>query len=318
MATTTVPPVERVTVENFVRAETNRMFSGLAMAGVNRWQHQRSPAAVEHQVVIRTNRDTLYSHVLVDLADGAWLDLPDAGDRYQSAMVVNQDHFVDAVLHEPGRHRLDVERFGTRYVLVLVRTLADPADEADMAAAHALQDRLVLEAGADEPFTMPEYDTESFDAVRAAVLGLARHWDGSGAFGASNEVDPVAHLLGTAAGWGGLPESEAVYLPVEPGLPATGRYRLTLSDVPVDGFWSVSVYDRNGFFQPNERGAYSVNDLTAVPDPDGRVSVHFGNDGDLPNLLPITEGWNYLLRLYRPRPEVRSGAWSAPRVEVLD
>lgn len=310
--------MERVTVRNFVRAETDRMFAALATAGVNRWQHQRSPARIDRQTVIRMNRDTLYSHVLVDLAAGASLELPDAEGRYQSAMVVNQDHLVDAVLHDPGRHRLGLEQFATRYVLVLVRTLADPADEADMAAAHALQDRLGLEAGSAEPFVLPDYDTESFDAVRAAVLGLARFWDGSGAFGAADEVDPVAHLLGTAAGWGGLPESEAVYLPVQPDLPVTGRYRLTLSDVPVDGFWSVSVYNRAGYFEPNERGAYSVNDLTAVPDGDGRVSVHFGNDGDRPNLLPITEGWNYLLRLYRPHPEARDRSWSAPRVEALD
>jgi hypothetical protein len=31
----------------------------------------------------------------------------------------------------------------------------------------------------------------------------------------------------------------------------------------VDGFWSISVYNADGFFEPNERGAYSVNNITA-------------------------------------------------------
>ncbi len=307
-----------VLVRNFVRAETDRMFDSLGGAGVNRWQHQRTPASVERQPVIRMNRDTLYSQAVVDLAGGATLELPDAGGRYQSAMVVDRDHHVGAVLHEAGRHELTEERFGSRHVVVLVRTLADPGDDADMAAAHALQDQLRLDASSSEPFTMPDYEPESFRAVREAVLELARHWDGfTRAFGRADEVDPIDHLIGTAAGWGGLPASEAMYVGVEPGLPATGLYRLTLADVPVDGFWSVSVYNRAGYFEPNDRGAYSVNDLTAERDPGGSVSIHFGNEGEVPNLLPITEGWNYLVRLYRPRAEVRDGTWTPPRVETL-
>ncbi len=82
------------------------------------------------------------------------------------------------------------------------------------------------------------------------------------------------------------------------------------SDVPVDGFWSISVYNAEGFFEPNERGAYSVNNLTSVPNPDGSVTVCFGGSG--PNSIPITDGWNYLVRLYRPRPEILSGDWRFP------
>ena len=44
----------------------------------------------------------------------------------------------------------------------------------------------------------------------------------------------------------------------------SGEYRLTVRDVPVDGFWSISVYNADGFFEPNERGAYSVNNITAT------------------------------------------------------
>jgi len=298
------------------------MFAALAPKGeVNRLRHRRVPAAIDAQTVIRMNRDTLYSSTVVDLAGGAVLRLPDAGDRYLSAMVVNQDHYVGDVLHEPGDHELTSERCGSRYVAVAVRVLADPGDEADLDVAHALQDQLALEAASAEPFVSPEYDPESFTAVRKAVLELARHWSGiGGAFGRRDEVDPISHLLGTAAGWGGLPQREAVYIPAEPGLPSTGTYRLELGDVPVNGFWSVSVYNRDGFFEPNPRGVYSVNNLTAQREDDGRtVVVHFGNErADLPNLIPITDGWNYMLRLYRPRPSVLDQTWRPPALEVVD
>ena len=135
----------------------------------------------------------------------------------------------------------------------------------------------------------------------------------AGSFGRKEDVNPVHHLIGSAAGWGGLPDAEATYVGVAPGLPV-GEYELTVgADVPVDGFWSISVYNADGFFEPNERGAYSVNNITAAHNDDGSVTVRFGGDGDpARNSLPITDGWNYLVRLYRPREEILTGAWTFP------
>lgn len=314
--------MEQVKVANFVRVETDKMFAALSPKGrVNRFAHRRAPASVDVQPIIRMNRDTLYSTAIVDLAGGATLTLPEADGRYLSAMVVNQDHHVIDVLHDAGEHPIDAARCGTPYCAVLVRVLADPGDPDDVAAANAVQDGLAIAAGSAEPFVAPEVDDESYSAVRKAVLRLARYSDDySKAFGPADVVDPISHLLGTASGWGGLPETEATYLPGTPDLPTSGTYRLEMRNVPVNGFWSISVYNADGYFEPNERGAYSVNDLTAVREDDGRtVHVHFGNGpaDSLPNLLPITDGWNYLIRLYRPRPSVLDGTWRPAPLETL-
>ena len=91
-----------------------------------------------------------------------------------------------------------------------------------------------------------------------------------------------------------------------------------MRDVPVDGFWSISVYNRDGFFERNDRNAYSVNDITAAPNRDGSITVNFGGcSDDRPNCLPITDGWNYTVRLYRPRPEVLDGSWTFPPAEPV-
>jgi hypothetical protein len=37
--------------------------------------------------------------------------------------------------------------------------------------------------------------------------------------------------------------------------------------------------------------------------------------GDRPNCLPIMDGWNYIVRLYRPRSEILDGTWSFPTIE---
>ena len=303
----------KVNADNFALAETHRMMAGLQRdaGGVNRFCHNREPAAIDRQTVIRMNRDTLYSFAVVDISAGATLTVPDAGDRYLSVMIVNEEHYINRVFHAPGKYDLTVEELASPYVVVAARTLVDPRDPDDLVAVHAVQDRLSIAAGSARPFEPPAYDTGSLDRTRSALLALAAE-QGSfeRSFGRREEVDPVHHLIGSAAGWGGLPDAEATYVGVSPNLPV-GEYALTVDDdVPVDGFWSISVYNADGFFEPNDQGAYSVNNITAARNHDGSVTVRFGGTGQ--NSIPITDGWNYLVRLYRPRPEILSGAWSFP------
>jgi hypothetical protein len=67
--------------------------------------------------------------------------------------------------------------------------------------------------------------------------------------------------------------------------------------------------------QQNARDAYSVNSVSGVKNDDGSVTVYLGGEDDRPNCLPIMDGWNYLIRLYQPRPEVLNGSWTFPAHE---
>lgn len=302
--------------QNFARAETNRMFAGLLQAGsgLNTWTHNRVPTPIDKQTVIRMNRDTLYSLAVVDISQGATVTVPDAGGRYLSLMVVNQDHYIDRIVHEPGTYELTVEEFGTPYVAVGARVLVNADDPDDLAAVAAIQDGLGLTAASAVPFEMPAYDECSFSAVREALLEEARSGalaDAGKAFGTKADVDPHIHLIGTAAGWGGLPKHEAFYLIREPGLPV-GAYEIRVGEVPVDAFWSVTVYNHEGFLEANDLGVYSINSVSGHRDDDGSITVRLGGDPALPNCLPLVDGWNYVVRLYRPRPEVLDGSWSFP------
>jgi hypothetical protein len=45
----------------------------------------------------------------------------------------------------------------------------------------------------------------------------------------------------------------------------------------------------------------------------GSINIYFGGcDGRIPNCLPITNGWNYMVRLYRPRAEILNEVWKFP------
>jgi hypothetical protein len=92
-------------------------------------------------------------------------------------------------------------------------------------------------------------------------------------------------------------------------------YRLHVKDLPVEAFWSVSVYKAAGYFEKNPYNAYTLNNLTAKKDADGAVTIQFGGgDGKISNCLPIMPGWNYTVRLYRPRAEILNGSWKFPEL----
>ena len=90
-----------------------------------------------------------------------------------------------------------------------------------------------------------------------------------------------------------------------------------MRDVPVDAFWSVTVYNADGYLEPNELGRNSYNNVTATPNDDGGYTIHFGAcaDGRI-NCIPIKPGWNYTIRLYQPRAEILDGGWTFPRLEI--
>ena len=139
-------------------------------------------------------------------------------------------------------------------------------------------------------------------------------------FGPRGKVDPERHRVGAASGWGGNAEHDALYLTVVPPK-HDGKtvYRMTVPpDVPVDAFWSISVYGADGYFHKNDQNAYSINNVTAKKDADGSVTIQFGGcDRSAPNCLPIAAGWNYWVRLYRPRKGVIDGTWKFPEPQPV-
>jgi hypothetical protein len=196
--------------------------------------------------------------------------------------------------------------------------LVDDLDPEDVKKVWAIQDGITIEAKSSKPYSHPNYDKESYEATYKPLIELSRGLpETSRMFGKEEHVDKVRHLLGTAFGWGGLPENEAFYLTIEPNLPV-GAYELTVKDVPVDAFWSISSYNRDGYFQENEYKAYSVNNITGTPNEDGSFTVHFGGDPNSSNYLHITEGWNYTVRLYMPRKEILEGKWVFPDVKPVE
>ena len=309
-----------VTVDNYNRAESDTSLAAVAKRGAfGKLVPERELRALENQAVVRPNRDTLYSEGVFDLDAGpVTIAMPNAGKRFMSMQVVNQDNYTPAVYYGAGSRTLTRTQVGTRYMLILVRVLVDPNDSRDVEQVHALQDRVTVSQKSPGKFEVPDWDRDSLLEVRKALLILGKKVDSKRMFGKRGDVDPIHHLIGTAVGWGGNPEKDALYIATAPAKnDGTTIHRMTVpANVPVDGFWSISLYNAQGYFQKNDLNAYSLNNVTSKKNPDGSVTVQFGGcDGKVPNCLPIMEGWNYTVRLYRARPEVLSGKWRFPEAQ---
>jgi Protein of unknown function (DUF1254) len=177
---------ETVTRENFVRAETDRMFRDIAAlaGGVNTFHHIRAPTPLDQQTVIRMNLDTLYSGAIIDTKNGATITVPKMPDgRYASVLLIDNDHYAIDVIYDSGVHKVPA---ASRYVLAAVRIqVFNPRDPKEIALVNSLQDRFKIDATSSEPLPPFTWDTTSLNAVRSELeAGSRRFANWKGAMGA--------------------------------------------------------------------------------------------------------------------------------------
>lgn len=311
-----------VTAKNFTRAETDMYFatSIKESGGIGKFHHYTELMPIDHQTVIRVNRDVLYSSAVFDLdAEPVTITLPNPGKRFMSMMVIDEDHYSQTV-YAPGTFTYSKEKIGTRYILLAIRTFIDPNDKNDLPKVKELQNSIKTDQKNKGSFDIPNWDKTSQKRVHDSLVEASKKFpDTKGMFGLKTEVDPERHLVGTATGWGGNSEKDAMYLQVQPPkYDGKTIYRLKVKNVPVDGFWSISVYNKEGYFQKNDLDAYSLNNITAKKDADGSVTIQFGGcDGKVPNCIPIAPDWNYWVRLYRPQKAILDGSYKFPDAKIL-
>jgi hypothetical protein len=304
-----------VTRDNFVRAETDRMFVDFLKlsGGVNQFLHIRKPTPLDQQTVVRMNRDTLYSASIIDISEGGTFTLPPAPDgRYISVHFIDNDHHDLGAINAPGTHPLPE---GVGHIAAAIRIqLFDSNDADEMARLNAWQDGLKVNAKADSPFVPGTWDAASLDEVRADLEASCRSLPNfEKGMMPPGQGDPEQSLCAAASAWGLLPASQATYFSYSGGHPVT-ECRAATYQVPKNGaFWSIQVYDKTGFIASENS---TLNSLHARLNPDGTFTAYFGSKeicGDVPNRLDVSEGWNFMMRVYKPDPEtVLGGRYQLP------
>lgn len=304
-----------VTRETYCRAETDRTFFNTLRltGGVNRFFCFRNVTPLDNQTVVRMNKDTLYAAAIVDTAKGASITVPPMPDgRYCSVMLVDNDHYSAGVIYTAGTQPLPQD---TKYLGLLVRIqLLRPDDPADVTLVNGLQDKFIIEAGSADPFPEPTWDMKSLDELKTKYNAEFAKFDKypDGWMGKRGEADESIRHVGCAGAWGLFPNRDAVYINYNGGLPADRCHQATYRVPENDAFWSITVYGADGYM----KSANSIlNAANTKMNADGTFTVRFGSQeacGDVPNRLDAPEGWNFLMRVYRPGQSVLDGSYVLP------
>lgn len=288
-----------VDLNNYDVAESDIAYDNITkLVGMNTFFHfPVGEFDLNNQTVVRMNQDTTYSAAIVNASKGASITLPESNGRYMSAMVVQNDHYIDQVFTTPGKHIIESD---TDFVMVAVRTRINPNDPIDITEVQALQKAIILSAEATEPHVLPDYNMEQLIAIRdelaaeAATKGSLNNMQG-----ARGTVDEHMHLLGTAAGWGLLPDQNARYLSYGQK-DGKGCFTANYKIPPFNqgGFFSITMYNADGWIF-NKKAI--LNEYNLDFNSDRTFDVHFGTcDKSAKNNIPIVDGWNFLMRVYEP------------------
>jgi hypothetical protein len=313
-----------VTEENYALAESQIIFSTYAERtaaatdtnGIGVFMHNKVGADPKDRTIMRINFDTIYSTAILDLTEDAVLTMPETDGRYQSAWIITDEHYNPLAFVTPGTYTLTEANVGRRYATIAIRTQANTTDPADLAVANALQEQLVLEQK-DRGSYVPSdnWDMDEVLAMRAkyAKIAVEEQTPSEVMFGKKGEVSLKEHNIGTAVGWGGFSADRAVYPSYHPT--NTVPQTLTLKDVPAGAFWSITVYDADGYPQGD---VYNINSQFAEADKDGSVTIHFGGDKNAANYMDIYEGWNFAFRIYEPTEAYFTGEWVRPELQLVE
>lgn len=161
---------------------------------------------------------------------------------------------------------------------------------------------------------------------------VANHWsmntDTMGVYGTYYLKRAIVAQAGLGAN---LPEDAIYPLSVgdENGKPLDGANKYTIHFAkdavpPVDAFWSVTLYDNEGFQVANPVNRFAVSSwMPFKRDADGSLTLYIqnanpGSDHEA-NWLPAPKGpFNLTMRLYAPKSEALTGVWNPPTIKSVD
>ena len=293
----------QVDIDNYARAA----FDQQALAtiknagGINNWEINKLPVFIENQQTIHTNRDMLYLMSVIDIQNDAQILAPDVKGRYMSFSVINRNGYTEKVFYGGGIHSLINTEIETDFVFVIGRIMVDADDSEDVNKVNLIQNEIRIFSGSERAFPKINYNSNAFDTLSSLFFELIPYTSNTiGMFGDQSSVHSLRFLIGTAVGWGNLPEKEAIFRFEKPDLPIS-TYKLTMPKPYNQGAWSITIYNSDGFLQLRSYGKISINSLNAIASEDGSTTIHFGGcDDGRPNCLELMPSWKYAVRIYRP------------------
>lgn len=307
-----------VTPDNYARAEVDESYKHIvADVGSNAFRHDRALIPLDKQPAVTMNRDTVYSFGVFYAPKGTTITLPRSADnRYQSAMIMQNDDYTDQVFYAPGTFEIKSK---TEFVGVVMRTQINPSDPDDTRNVKVIQDGVKVnwpKGVKPEQYKIVDWDQESLKSLRAQyqkeAAKLPNFNDTSGPRGV---IKPEMLRLSASVALGLLPAKDAVYIYRDYGLSGEQCYEATYTkpDFLEGGFFSLTMYGADKYLKSENS---NLNNRAINFNKDGTFTVRYGPKekcGDSANWLPTPgDNWYLGMRIYRPGKTVISGQYLPP------
>ena len=292
-----------VTRENYVQAETDLyLYEQQEKTGVNNFEHA-DMVTKENQVIIRSNRDVVYSRAIVDISEGVTFSIPPR-KAFQVIHVMDENHLTHRVIRAGETVTMGPDDVtGGTHVYLLCRTqITDDLEE-----TKAAQKAMKIDAKSSKPYVPKGYKKEDVAAMRKELVsefnaGKVKIIEHKSFVLTLADADPVSYLYSAAVGWGGLPSHTAQYLPKITGQGSDASQQITIPKPDLDwdngGFFSLTTYDSAGWIV--EKNFYiGYKDMQD----NGESYTIYVNAPDKPNSITVQKGWTGVLCFYLPSNE---------------
>jgi hypothetical protein len=200
------------------------------------------------------------------------------------------------------------------------RISIEPGKSFDMSKV----DPVMKKALEDAPAAAQNLMAWKLPTIARVVNYWSMNTDTMGVYGNYYLKRAIVAQLGLGAN---LPE-DAIYplnLADETGKPLDGASKYTIhfdkgAAPPVNAFWSVTLYDSDGFQVANSLNRFAVSSwMPFKHNPDGSLDLYFQNESPgtdkEANWLPAPKGaFNLTMRLYAPKSDALTGKWNPPLV----
>jgi hypothetical protein len=323
MASMTAWAAERVTPDNYVEAEVDVTFTQIVRdVGSNKFRHDGSLIPLDKQPAVTMNRDTIYSFGIFHAPKGTIISLPKSrDDRYQSAMILQTDHYIDQTFYAPGTFEINSQ---TEFSGIAIRTQVDATNPEDVKYVNSLQDQIIVKLPAGtvaKEYKPRDWDMPSLEALRAKYQQEAKALPNlNETSGAHRAIDPHKQRLGVSVALGLQPPQHAMYIYRDYGLKGSECYRATYAKPGFNdkGFFSFTMYGADKYIH-SERS--TLNNRVIKSNPDDTFTLHYGPQsacGDVANRLDTPgDNWYLGVRIYRPVDAVIKNGFTMPVPEQV-
>jgi hypothetical protein len=298
-------PIGDLNWDNYHQAESDWNFLGLQeKVGANQWLHA-DPVSKDSQTIIRSNRDVVYSTMVVDVSAGATFHVTaEDNDYFQIIHTMDENYLLYKVVRRGETLTLNADDLTTgTHVHVLARTcIAESTGD-----TTRRQGLLSIEANSANPYQGKGYNPDDMVNYRLKLINNVMQYAAPIAaikgFGTEfNAVEDHHFKYVTAFRYAGLPADTAQYLERVPGQGKTScqEWRIPKPNLDFEGrggYYSLTTYAADGWIDSEH---FYVSGEGMRDNGDGTVSVTFNCGTDEAYDFEVSKGRAGILRLYEP------------------